>query len=211
MLVIGGGGKISVSSLRIIEQLKEKGNVSLLYILPDPTFLAQTNIILNKVTFGVLQEYVRSGNLERMWIVSNPDIEQILGGLPVIGYNEGINKAIVSSFHTYYNFIESKPVMSTLSPLPTAVRFSTLGMFDETSNDEKSFFSLDKISDVEYYFAFSEEKLRADKGVLNSIKRTIQDKNSTSKNRCAYGVFATSHKQDFVFLAKHTSLIQLNK
>lgn len=212
LFVVGGGGKISVASLRIIEQLKkEDKNVSILYVKPDRTFLAEQNILLDKITFSILQEYTRSGHIERMWIVSNPEIESLLGGLPIIGYNEGINKAIVSSFHTYYNFKESKPVMSTLSTLPTATRFSTLGMFDETSQQEKSFFPLDFVTDVEYYFAFNEEKLKVDKKVLNSIKSTIHDKNTVSKNRCSYGVFATIYKDDFVLFHKATSFIQLNK
>ena len=57
-------------ALGVIEQINTK-KIDLLYIKPDVTLLTGIPALLENTTFGVLQEYARSGLLNSVTIISN--------------------------------------------------------------------------------------------------------------------------------------------
>ena len=65
MFILGGSGKISCASLRILENIK-KHTVSIIYIRPDLDLLTEMQLLREKVVFNVLQEYARSGVFKEM-------------------------------------------------------------------------------------------------------------------------------------------------
>ena len=77
LLIVGGSGTISGTSLRILEQLSHL-NVSVLYVRPDTELLSQTKRLQNNVVFGILQEYARSGVLEKFYVVQNSKLVDII-------------------------------------------------------------------------------------------------------------------------------------
>ena len=76
MFIIGGSGHISAMCLRIMEQIKDKCELSVLYVKPDPTLLSKTKKLHEKATFKILQEFARSGLLKMLYIVSNTNLEK---------------------------------------------------------------------------------------------------------------------------------------
>ena len=70
--VVGGSGDISAMSLRVMEQIKDKCDIDILYIVPDRTLLSEKRKMHEKVTYNVLQNYARSGAIQRIYLVSNP-------------------------------------------------------------------------------------------------------------------------------------------
>ena len=60
-IVIGGSGDISAMSLRVMEAIKDKKRISVVYIQPDRSLLSERKKKHERVTFNVLQQYARSG------------------------------------------------------------------------------------------------------------------------------------------------------
>ena len=104
-----GGGNISGATLRILEQIKQT-KITLIYIRPDPALISNEIATKDRVIFNILQEYARSGLLERMIIISNPQVEELLGGLSVLEYYDSLNKVIVSTIHMINYLLTAKEV-----------------------------------------------------------------------------------------------------
>ena len=64
-----GGSMSSNYSLGILEQLKDR-KVDLIYIQPDTELLTGYPVLIENVTYGVLQEYARSGLLNSITLIS---------------------------------------------------------------------------------------------------------------------------------------------
>ena len=71
VLFITSSGDVSGASLRILEQLKKKTIVSVLYIKPDLSLLPEIKNLQENLVFRVLQEYARSAVFEKIYLVDN--------------------------------------------------------------------------------------------------------------------------------------------
>ena len=207
LFVVGGGGKVSSASLAILKHLKNKCKISVLYVKPSLGLLNETQSLLERMVFGVFQEYARSGVFERLYIVSNEEIEYMLGGISIKNYYNKINEIIVSTLHMINVYKNNKPITNTYGDLPLGARITTIGMFDETENEDKMFFSLDNVSDVVYHYAYNKNRLETDSNLMADIKRNIE-KNKSENIRATYGIYETDYEQDYVYCLHHTSEIQ---
>ena len=70
--IVVGGSFSSNYSLGILEQLKDK-KVDIIYVQPDTELLTGYPVLVENVTFGVLQEYTRSGLFNSITLFSNLD------------------------------------------------------------------------------------------------------------------------------------------
>ena len=207
LFIVGGGGKVSSASLAILKYLKNKCRISILYIQPELSLLNETQQKLERLVFGVFQEYARSGIFERIYLISNSQMEQDLSNLTVKNYYDKINEMIVSTIHMINVFDHNDSVTDTFCDLPVGTRISTLGVRDIEKNEDKMFFSLDNVSDVVYYYACDKHSLETDSSLMVGIKETVSSKKQDGV-RVTYGIFETDYEQDFVYCLNHTSLIQ---
>ena len=206
LFVVGGGGKVSSASLAILHNLR-KTKINLLYVKPSISLLNETQQQLERMTFGVFQNYARSGLFERMYIVCNETIEQNAGGLSIKNYYEKINEMIVSTFHMINVYGHNKTITNTFCQPPLGARISTLGFSNFEKNEDKLFFSLDKTTDVVYYCAYNKEKLETDSSLMNQIKNVILKKKEENV-RATYGIYETDYDDDYINCVFHTSVIQ---
>ena len=103
-----------------------------------------------------------------------------------------------------YNHIE--PVVDTYSKPPAGRRISTIGFYDTENNENKSFYSLDNVGEMRYYYAINKEKLETDGDILKKIREQIKSETETS-----YGIFSTNYDQDYVYTVANSSEIQRQK
>mgnify|MGYP001234566817 CR=1 FL=1 len=208
LVIISGGGKISGCSLALLEQLNRyTDTTSILYLHPELNFLNKEAALIHNVTFGVLQEYVRSGALHDMWIVSPTMVEQIAGDLPVIGYYKTIDKHIVSAFHMINVLNHNKSEFDTFRELDEASRICTLGLVDMENSEEKLFFSLTMPREMRYYYAVNRERLETDGSFLKNLKSSMSEK-LDGKTRISYGIFSTEYSDSYGYVVQRSSLIQ---
>jgi len=206
LFVLAGAGKTSSSSLQILQYLK-KHKINILYIKPETALLNDDQIKLERVVYNVLQEYTRSGVFERMYIVSNEEVEHIVGGISVKNYNEKINEMIVSTIHMINIYKNNVSVNDTFCDLPVGARLTTIGRADLDKNEDNMFFSLDNVSDVVYYYAYNKDKLESDFELMSKIKKAVSNKKEEGL-RVTYGIFETDYKQDYIYCLGHSSVVQ---
>mgnify|MGYP003645473236 FL=1 len=208
LFVVGGSGSISAMCLSIMEQIKDKCELSVLYIRPDTSLLSKNKTLHEKATYGVLQEFARSGLLEMLYLVSNINLENILGDVPIIGYINKINELLISTVHMINVFRNSDPVMGGIEEPQEASRIATFGISDIEGNEEKSFFSLDRTKERCYIYSINEERLKTDGDLRKKIVSHVKEQSKTEDLKVSFGVFPTNYQQDYCYILNYTSIIQ---
>jgi len=153
LFVVAGGGKVSSASLAILKYLKNKCNITLLYIRPELSLLNEAQTKLENLAYNVFQQYARSGVFQELILASNSLIENICGGLTIKNYFNKINETIVSTLHMINLYNHNKALIDTFQTKPIGVRISTFGICEHKNGQEQMFFLLDNGSAVVYYYA----------------------------------------------------------
>ena len=91
-------------------------------------------------------------------------------------------------------------------PYETA-RISTIGLFDIEAEENKSFFSLDNVREMRYYYAINNDRLKSEGTLFKKIKQQIKD-NATDQTKVSYGIYATNYERDFAYTLSYSSSIQ---
>ena len=203
LFIISGSGRISGASLRILQQLSDK-NLSVLYIKPDIEFLGAVNISQERLVRSVLQEYARSGVIERIYLVDNKMIEAMIGEVPIVGYYDKLNDLITSVVHMINVYNHQIPVHHTAFCPHESTRISTLGMVNIDTGEEKLFFSLDNIQEKSYYYAINSKTLETDGKLLRKLTESI-NKNIDDKTTAAFQVHATSYDANYGYVVVNTN------
>ena len=205
LFVLGGCGNVAGASLRILEQIK-KCSLHILYIYSDPELLGETARMQQRVTFNVFQEYARSGMFEKVILMDNTKLEDILGDLPIIGFYDRINDLVVPTIHMLNVLSRSESVMDNISPPHDISRIVAYGLVDFKSGEENLFFNLDNVREKVYYYAINEQKLR-EQGDLH--KRVIAQVKENAKNtKTTYGIYPTQYDEDYVYCVAYSSIVQ---
>jgi hypothetical protein len=208
LFIVGGSGSISAMCLRIMEQIRDKCELSVLYVRPDTSLLSKNKTLHEKATYSILQEFARSGLLKMLYLVSNINLENILGEVPIIGYNSKINELLVSTIHMINVFNNSEPVMGKIEDPQEASRIATFGISDIEGNEEKSFFSLDRTKEKCYIYSINEERLKTEGDLRKKIVSTVKAQAETEDLKVSFGVFPTNYQQDYCYILNYTSIIQ---
>ena len=203
LFIVGGSGNVSGAALRVLEQLRSC-KINLLYIEPDYSILSGTRKLQERTTYYVFQEYARSGLFERIYLVSNPQLENVLGDIPIIGYNDRLNQLIVSSFHMINVYNNNKPVIENSAEPREHTRISTIGI-SNLENERNMFFPLDNIKEIKYYYAINRERLETDGTLMRKITENVKIEEDVD---VSYGVYATDYEEDYVYYIANTSIIQ---
>ena len=206
LLIVAGSGQISGGCLRLLEQLKNN-KVTVLYIESDLTLAGETQKMQEKIVNNVLQEYARSGALDSVWLVNNERVERGVGDVPIMGYYEVLNQAIVNTIHMINVFRNSEPVIGNFIQPSELSRIATIGVVDMEEETEKWFYDLTSPRDVVYYYGINEDQLKEDntlfKSITNYVKAQLDEKVGVS-----YGVFKTTYDQKYCYCIKYTSVVQ---
>lgn len=207
LFIVAGGGKVSSASLSVLKHLKNKCKINVLYIQPELSLLNEVQTKLEKMVYNVFQQYARSGMFERLYVVSNSQIEEMLGGLSLKNYYNKINEVITSTFHMINLYNHVPALENAFCDPPVGAKISTIGYYDQEKKEEKMFFPLDNVSDVIYYYAYNKQTLESDVNLMSNIREQIKDKRELGI-RPSYGIFETNYDQDYVYCVNHTSIIQ---
>jgi hypothetical protein len=207
LFVIGGSGAISCASLKILHYMKQN-TIKIFYIKPDVEMLGETQALQERVVRGVLQEYTRSGVFEEMYIISNKNLNDIVGGAPIIGYYEKLNELLVPTMHMINVFNNVEPVFGKQDKPKETHRILTIGLYDIERDEEKMFFQLDNVRHRCYIYGINEDKLRNDGKLLNKITKQMKSKPSENL-KINYIVHSTDYEYDIGYVIERTPHIQI--
>mgnify|MGYP003116169853 CR=1 FL=1 len=210
-LFITSCGFVSGASLRLLEQLSKNCAISVLYIKPDINNLSKDKGLQENLIFNTFQEYARSAVFERLYLIDNLKIADIIGDITVREYFNQINQLIVSTFHMINVFNYSDPLMSTLSHSIDTARISTLGLVDYETEEEKMFFNLDMPREKRYYYAIPEETINSDGSLVKKIKKQVKNNMEHDKMRNSYAIYSTNYETPYVYCVSNSTLLQKNK
>lgn len=206
LVLVSGGESISAITLRVLEHMNHQ-KVTVLYVQPDIRNLNKQTRLNERIVFNVLQEYARSGMIAGVMLANVADIENAIGNVPVIGYEEAFRGYIVNSLNLIYYFEHSNPVLSTDSDKIDYSRIMTLGLVDFNVGEEKTFFPLDNIKERVYYYGINENQLRNDNGLISKIREQVDSKRH-AEQRISYRVYSTSYEEPQVFCIQSSAMIQ---
>ena len=201
-----GAGAISGGILRLLEQFAHR-SPTVIYIQPDTDLLSEHQKMQERVTRNVLQEYARSGRLEMLYLLDNNCLERGVGEVPILGYFDILNQAVVNTFHMLNIFRHSQPVLGNFIEPSTLARIATVGVMDVDAATEKWFYDLTVPRDVVYYYGINEEDLKTDGSLFKQITEFVKSK-VKEKINVSYGVFQTSYDQKYCYCIKYTSVVQ---
>ena len=206
LFVLGGSGNISGCALRVLEQIKHC-KINVLYIEPDVELLVGDKKLQERATYYILQEFARSGLFERIFIISNPQLEKIIDNVPIIGYYDKLNELVVSTFHMINIYTNIEPVVDNFAQPEEIARISTIGI-SNLENEKKLFFLLDNIKEMKYYYAISRDRLETDGSLMKKITENIKMENDL---KISYGIFSTDYPDDYVYCIANSSFIQFRE
>jgi len=205
-LILGGSGKISGASLKLLKQLKRK-EINVVYIKPDISILGNVATLQEKVVYNVFQEYARSGMFNKVYLINNSDIENILGDIPIIGYYEAINKIIFNAINTFFILEATKPVIDNSNPPKEISRICTFGVYDLEKNIEKLFYPFNMIDDKCYNFFINENSLKNDGKLFKLIKERMKEK-IADITKISYKIFSSSNDINYCYVTVYSRKIQ---
>ena len=207
-VALSGAGKVAGSTLRILQTIKNK-KINIIYIYPDTSLANPAELKRNKVVFNVLQQFTRSGLLNRMYLFSNKEIINTIGDQPINMLYKMINKQIANSIETLEWLKTQKPVFGSQHESKEISRICTVSVGNFKNNDEKMLFLLDNVSEACYNYSVSKNQLEKNKDLLKIIKEKIEndDKNNITSS---FVVYTSEHNQSFFYSLKFTHYIQEN-
>ena len=211
VLFVTSCGFISGALLRILEQLRHKCQISVLYIRADRSLLPELKVLNDNVIFHVLQEYARSAVFERIYLVDNEHIANIIGDTPLREHFNKLNKLIVYTLHMMNVFNNSTAEVTTFAPTALPARISTFSLLNYDTGEEKPFFDLDIPREKRYYYGVPEKMLQTDGTLLKKIAGQLKEQKQHDKMKMSYAVFSTNYDDVYAFSLSNSSVVQNNK
>ena len=207
--IVVGGSFSSNYSLGILEQLQNK-KVDVIYIQPDTELLTGYPVLIENATFGILQEYARSGLLNSITLISNLQLESCIGDLPIKTYYESLNKFIFSTIHHLNYFVHSEPEIGQVSKPAKINRIRSIAGLNIKNLEEKWLFELDSPRELCYYLAINSERLENEGGLHRHIVKILKEKPRNAYRKISYAIYETPY-HDFGFCVAHTNVVQKNQ
>jgi hypothetical protein len=203
-----GSSMSSNYTLGVLEQIKDK-KIDLIYIKPDTDLVSGVPKLVENAAFGILQEYARSGLLNSITLISNINLENILGNVPIKKYYDTLNETVFSTIHYLNYFAHNEPEIGVQTKPADVCRIRSIGALNMETLEEKWFFDLDNVRDLCYYLSINKEKLETDGTIHRKYVDILKTKPRNAFRNISYSIYETD-LDDFGFCVAHTNATQNN-
>jgi len=175
LLVLEGGEPVTGAALRILELVKH-ASLTVLFIQPSTSLKSDIAAINSRLAFGALQEYARSGLLDRMFFVQKSRIEAMVGEVPINLYEKRVAEILSYTTAMLYFFEHSEAVISTNANRPVGCRLATVGLssLDLGTSDVRLLFPVKDLRTVEFYYGIPQEEIDTNVELMTQIKNHIE-------------------------------------
>ena len=207
-LFITSCGAVSGASLKILQKIHKKTKIQLMYILPQEDDLVGQKLLQNRLLFGVFQEYARSALFDRVFLIDNSKLSDIMGPVPIMKFWDSMNNVLATTYHMLNVFKNTQPVMTTQTKRINTARVSTFGLLDSENNQEKMFFELDIPREKSYYYGVPKKQLEEDPNLMEVIRKNLKCNVEHEKMKTTYSVHSTDYNELIAYCEKSSTLIQ---
>ena len=208
LFFVDGSEEVSAASLRVLNAMDHK-KTSVFYIQPDYEHMGGESERNERVVFHVLQEYARSGVLADIFLINKLNLEEALGHVSPIDYDETISSAIASSINLINYFSKTEPVVGTSNSPKEHEKIKTIGLVSYKESLEKTFLNLIIVLNKKYYYGMQEEELKTDNKLLKKIREQVNKLSGDASS--SYDVFPTNYAEPHVLCVLSTSVVQERK
>jgi hypothetical protein len=205
---VDGSELISAASLKVLSDMDNK-KTTVFYIQPDYEHMGGDSERNERVVFHVLQEYARSGVFADIFLISKVKMEEALGNISPIDYDQTIATAVASSVNLINYFSKTKSIVGTDNTPKRHEKIKTIGLVSYKDSIEKAFFDLNIIVNKKYYYGMKEEELRTDNELLKKIREQVNQLSGDASS--SYDVFPTDYEEPHVVCVLTTSVVQERK
>tara|TARA_R100000388_G_C7233972_1_gene156578 strand:- start:49 stop:900 length:852 start_codon:yes stop_codon:yes gene_type:complete len=208
IVVLSGASLITGGTLRVLEELVSKKGckVDIVYVKPDIEILSIKKRLQENLTRNVLQQYTRSGLLNKMFLYDNILIEKTIKNLTLNDYFDRINYTVAYYTHMLNVFDNTDPVMSTLDEFEETVKLFSVGIFDTEKNEENMLFPLKNVKEKRYYWNIPTKQLEEDVSLVQKIRDRISSENDEIVK--TFAVFKSSHDVSHGICLEGTNITQ---
>ena len=211
LTVFLSGANISTAlTLRVLEPLHKRGvKIDIVYMIPETDVLSEKRRLHERSVRFVLQEYARSGVLEKVVMVSNPAIERLAEDVTVMDYYKEINTILANTYYMMDFYKNSTPVSTTLATAEAPCRISTLAIVDLESSQDHPLYNIESVREIMYYFGINEKKLQTEKRLFRNLTNRVKEKISKT-TKASFAIYSTNYEQDYAYAEYYSSEIQKN-
>ena len=207
-LFITSCGAVSGASLKILQLIKDKTKIKIMYIIPQADDLTGEKKLQNNLLFNVFQEYARSDLINRVFLIDNSRLSDIIGPVPIMKFWDSLNNLVATTYHMLNVFQNTQAVMTTQTRRIDTARISTLGLLDSKKNKEKVFFKLDIPREKSYYYGVPKKQLEEDPNLMEVIRHNLKSNIEHEKMKATYSVHSTDYNELIAYCEKSSTLIQ---
>ena len=207
-LFITSCGAVSGASLKILQKIRTKTKIKVIYIIPQKDNVSGEKLLQNKLLFNVFQEYARSALFDRIFLVDNSKLSDIIGPVPLMKFWDSINNLVATTYHMLNVFQNTQPIMTTQTKRINTARVSTFGLLDSENNQEKMFFDLDIPREKSYYYGVPKKQLEEDPNLMEVIRKNLKCNVEHEKMKTTYSVHSTDYNELIAYCEKSSTLIQ---
>lgn len=207
LFILCGGGNVSGATLRLLEQIKHT-NITVLYIRPDISLVSGETALKDRAICNVLQEFTRSGLFKKMILISNSQVENLLGGLAVLEYYDSLNKVIVSTIHMINYLLTAKDIFGKMSAERDVDRISTVGILNTEDWTESYLYNLTSSRQKIFLYAIKNDDLTTNKELIKMIQQQTRNSYTGTELDISYKITTTNYESNFVYIISNTNIIQ---
>ena len=207
LVILEGGDPTNGIILSVLEEIAQ-ATISVVYICPDTSLIGDTQKRDHRITFGVLQEYARSGVFQMMYLVDRSRVEEMLGDVSIAMYEQSVHNFISYAVVMINYFNHADPVVSTGSDISPLSRIATFGVGSlEEDSATKYLYELDDKQEEHFYYGIPSAQIAEDPTLMRQIKEQVKsfsgDTFSTS-----FAVFPTTFDDRMVISCAYTKHVQ---
>ncbi len=208
VVIVEGGDPVSGALLSILETIKD-AKISVLYVCPDRDICSEIEKRDDKICFNVVQEYARSGAIEKVFLVSKAAVEILVGDVSIQEYENKVSYFIsyVLAMINYFN--HTNAVVENNASTKKSCRLVTLGVYSLEEKAQVSLlFPLSDIADVHFYYGLPEDMIQNDGTVMKKIKKQVTDYKTNDSMSVGFSVYPITLDNPFVACLAYSSEIQ---
>lgn len=209
-LFITSCGNISGASLAILEKIKSKTKIEIMYIIPNMKFLSKEEKLMNNILMGVFQEYTLSGLFERIFLIDNSKITSIIGNISLVNYWDTVNNYIAEIFHLWNVFEHSEPILSTKTEQEeTRCPIETLAIYDINKKELACFRDLTDPKRSCYTVGVPTRTAREDITFYNNFDNGLEKFFNKTSKTVSYKFFSTNYEKEICIVKISTTKTQI--
>lgn len=202
-VIVSACGDISGLTLKVLEKLKDN-KTSVICLVSDQSLISNKSKLQQNIVVNVLQEYARSGLLEKIYLIENSCLEALLEDVPLDQYYDKLNEIFCYTFHSIMYFRNSKPLFETKENKSSIDRISTFALYD--GKEKKMFYNFKNATKERYFYSFSKEDIKKDGKILQNIKTNLlKEEDNISKT---FAIYQSQHTDRYAFVELTTHITQ---